>query len=166
MPCLQCSNSFGSSQYPSIFFKDTLIVLWKVQLLGIPAVGLRSREDLVSHSMCAKTSGNRVHTHATLRAKHKNTCAPGQIMMTYIQLIYKTMNRERMPLDKCLTQSKKLTIKSFDLRIKFCPTLLLYLSPQLVGLLHHVDIKWLNIHSSGNTWAAMRTTSSVQGIKL
>ena len=46
--------------------------------------------------MCTKTSGNRVHTLTTLRTKCKNTCAPGQIMMTNIQLIYKTVNRERM----------------------------------------------------------------------
>ena len=53
--------------------------------------------------------------------------------------------------DKCLVHTKKVTIKSSDLRIKFCPTLFLYLSPQLVGLFHHVNIKWLNIRSSGNT---------------
>ena len=103
---LQCSNSFGSSQYPSIFFKDTFIVLWEVQLLGVPAVGLRPREDLVSHSMCTKTSGNRVHTLATIRTKCKNTCATGQIMMTYIQLIYKTVNRERMQTSVSLIKKK------------------------------------------------------------
>ena len=150
MPCLQCSNSFRSSQYPSILFKDAFIVLWEVQLLGVPAVGLGPREDLVSHPMCTETHGNRVRSFVTLRTKRKSTCTTGQILMTYIQLIYKTMNREIMQISVSLNQ-KKLAIESSDLRIQFCPTLLLYLSPQLVGLLHHAHIKWFNICSPSNT---------------
>ena len=150
MPCLQCSNSFRSLQYPSILFKDAFIVLWEVQLLGVPAVGLGPREDLVIHPMCIETHGNRVRSFVTLRTKRKSTCTTGQILMTYIQLIYKTMNREIMQISVSLNQ-KKLAIESSDLRIQFCPTLLLYLSPQLVGLLHHAHIKWLNICSPSNT---------------